>query len=343
MENLTLLQEAARRDGVDGRISSSLEEAAALLGEPADLEAALLEAISAADGTIERACRHILEAGGKRIRPMLVMLAHRAAAGRKEAPFDLAVACELLHNATLLHDDVIDEGEMRRGRSATRVVYGNAISVLAGDYLLVRTIELVSARGPRFLDSYMTTLKLLIDGELAQLQRRGKTDVTEYDYYRVVKGKTASLFGFAAWSGAAAGGADEENCAALRSFGTNVGTAFQLMDDVLDFTADPDVFGKNLYADIGEGKLTLPVILAAAKSDELKIRLKGLSDRESIFEDGARVIELIRNSGAIEETKVRARRHTDAAIDSLREISGLAGGPLRVLEELARALLSRGH
>ncbi len=343
MENLTLLQEAARRDGVEGRISSSLEEAAALLGDPAALEEALLEMIGGTAGTIERACRHILEAGGKRIRPMLVMLTHRAATGRDAPPIDLAVACELLHNATLLHDDVIDEGEVRRGRSATRVVYGNAISVLAGDYLLVRTIELVARRGPRFLDTYMETLKLLIDGELAQLQRRGKTDMSEADYYRVVKGKTASLFAFAAWSGAAAAGADERVCAALREFGTNVGVAFQLMDDVLDFTADPEVFGKNLYADIGEGKLTLPVILAASRCDELETLLGQLGHSQVASAKWDRVIELIGRSGAIEETRVRARRHTDVAIASLRVLEGLAAGPMRVLEELAGALLSRGH
>ncbi len=342
MDALALLKEVSRRDGVKGRIVEALDEAGRIIGEEADrLDDQLITACLGAPEGLSEACCQLIEAGGKRIRPTVCLLVFRAAGGQSPLPMDLAVACELLHNATLLHDDVIDEGELRRGRPAVRVVHGNAISILGGDYLLVRTVEMISKRGGRFIDLYTETMKQLIDGELVQLQRRGSTDTTESDYFRIIEGKTASLFRWASHSGALAAGMDEDRSEKLGQFGWHVGMAFQIMDDVLDFTADASQLGKNLLADIGEGKMTLPVILASKASSEITVLLDRLLKGEESEMIAPKVAELVHSTGAVEESKKRAAEHTERALNTISSLSGLDGNAVRVLDEITRALLDR--
>jgi octaprenyl-diphosphate synthase len=342
MDALALLKEVSRKEGVKGRIVEALDEASRIIGNEAELlDDKLIEACLGAPEGLAEACCQLIEAGGKRIRPTLCLLAFRAAGGQSPLPMDLAVVCELLHNATLLHDDVIDEGELRRGRPAVRVVHGNAISVLGGDFLLVRTVEMIAARGTRFIDLYTETMKQLINGELVQLQRRGSTATTEADYFSIIEGKTASLFRWASFSGALAAGIDEPRAKNLGQFGWHVGMAFQIMDDVLDFSADAAKLGKSLLADIGEGKMTLPVILAAQKSSEIVVLLDRMLEGEESDLIAPKVAELVHSTGAVAESKKRAAEHTEQALDTSASLSGLESNSVRVLDEITRALLER--
>ncbi|MDJ0766205.1 MAG: polyprenyl synthetase family protein [Myxococcota bacterium] len=342
MDALGLLKEISQRDGVEGPIVTALENAARLLGDEIEaFDSALIHACSDAPAGILEPCRHMMEAGGKRIRPMLCLVAFRAAGGADPLPTDLAIACELLHNATLLHDDVIDEGELRRGLPATRVVYGNAISVLGGDYLLTKTVEIVSKRDAAFMGIFLDTLHQIISGELTQLKRRGSIDTTDEEYFRIIEGKTASLFRFAAHSGTLAAGADPMQCRDLGDFGWHTGIAFQLIDDVLDFTADADRLGKSLLADISEGKMTLPVILASRTSETLRPLLKALASVEDAATVAPQISEAVRKTGAIEEARQRAATHTKLAVDALHRHNGLDQQAAQALEALVNSLLHR--
>jgi octaprenyl-diphosphate synthase len=342
MDALAILKEVSERDRVNGRIVEALDDAGRLIGGDIDrLEKRLIEVCDDAPGKLSDTCRHIIEAGGKRIRPMLCLLVYRAAGGADPCPVDLAVVSELLHNATLLHDDVIDEGEVRRGKPAARVVYGNAISVLGGDYLLVKTVEMVSKRGPDFVDFYVQTMHNLVGGELAQLRLRGSVDTTEEDYFRVIEGKTASLFRWAAYTGALAAEKDKSVSEQLGLFGWHVGVAFQIMDDVLDFTADPSQLGKTLLADIGEGKMTLPVILAGQVSPDVKALLDRLRRGEDPAEIASLMADLVSSTGAVVAVKKCAREHTDLALQALGTMDGLENESVRVLEGISRGLLDR--
>ena len=342
MDALAILKEVSRKDGVNGRIVEAVSDAAALLGEDSSsLDEMLIQACGDAPAGINEPCRSLFEAGGKRIRPMLCLLAFRATGGLEPLPLDLAISCELLHNATLLHDDVVDEGEFRRGRPAARVVYGNAVSVLGGDYLLVRTIEKVSKCGSKHMDFLVRTLRQLISGELAQLKRRGSIGTTEEEYYSIIQGKTASLFRWAANAGALAAGADDKLCQSFGQFGWHTGIAFQLVDDVLDFTADASELGKSLLTDISEGKMTLPVILAGRKSLELKTLLEQLLEGVDPAVVAPQVASLVKSTGAVAEARERAGNHTAKAIEALHSTSGLDSQAVGVLEKLSLALLER--
>ncbi len=342
MDAIALLKEVSKRDGVNGRIAAVLDEATRLVGKDVEvLDEAIVRACVDAPSGIFEPCRHIIEAGGKRIRPMLCLLVFRAAGGVKPLPMDMAVACEILHNATLLHDDVIDEGKMRRGLPATRMVHGNAISVLGGDFLLVKTVEIVSRRGPGFMDFFLQTMRRIIDGELTQLKLRGSTETTEEEYFHIIEGKTASLFQWTAYSGALAAGADKLVCEQVGRFGWHMGVAFQIVDDVLDFTAEAKQLGKNLLADISEGKMTLPVILAGRLSDEMQQILKELVRGGDAAILAPRIARLADSTGAIVEARDKAIEHTHLALQALDDVVGFDNAVVDILRDLASALLER--
>jgi octaprenyl-diphosphate synthase len=342
MDAIGILQQVSRRHGVDGRIADAMADAARLLGDGVDqMEARLLESTSAAPVDVQKVCRHILEAGGKRIRPAICLLSHRAVGGGDPLPVDLAVSCELLHNATLLHDDVIDEGDVRRGRPAARIVYGNAISILGGDYLLMRTVETVAARGPQFMKEYVETLRLLVEGEVIQLGLRGSIETTAEQYFGIIEGKTASLFRWASFCGALAAEADAQTCEGMARFGWHVGIAFQLIDDVLDLTADATRLGKSLLADIAQGKMTLPVILASAREEGLRPLLETLVAGEEPAAIAEQIAAIVTGSGAPAEVRGLATEHTDKALAAIGEVRGENREVVDLLADLARALLER--
>jgi octaprenyl-diphosphate synthase len=287
--------------------------------------------------------RHLFDAGGKRVRPLGLLLATACFGTIDSRARDLGAAAELVHMATLLHDDVIDDGDQRRGRQTSRRVWGNAVSVLAGDMLLVEALRLASTNALSSDDptwkELVATLGRLVDGEIIQLRGRLAVSLEETTYFEIVRGKTASLFEWALRAGARAGGASTTAIDALGRFGGSLGVAFQLVDDLLDYDGDAARTGKALFADLAEGKVTLPLIRAAASSSTVSVsalvaRVRG-GDEAAARELG----QFVRESGACELVRVLARTETDRA---LSELAVVPPGPARdALADVARGLAAR--
>lgn len=266
--------------------------------------------------------RHLLAQGGKRLRPICVALAAHIGEGFNEAARAYAIAVELVHNATLLHDDVVDLGARRRGADTARVIYGNAASIFGGDWLLVEALCRIQRTGDSaVLARMLEVIKEMVVAESMQLANRGKIDATTDDYFAVVDGKTASLFRWAMFAGARAGRANDEACEALVEYGRKLGVAFQLVDDVLDVAGDPEATGKSLLADLGEGKMTYPLLRAMERAPELSPLLEAASRGVEIGPDvAARVISMLRASGVVDESLALARKLCDEAITGLRPL-----------------------
>lgn len=269
---------------------------------------------------VQKAAHHLLDLGGKHLRPMCVALASKLGAGFGPAGRQLAVAVELVHTATLLHDDVVDLGERRRGAPAARTVYGNAASVFAGDWLLVEALRRVRvAKVDGLLDRMLSIIEEMILAESLQLERRGTLDGTIDEYFRVVEGKTAALFRWAMFAGARAGELDDSACAALETYGLHLGVAFQVIDDYLDFAGSSDVTGKSLFADLREGKLTYPVLLALSREPALRdVLAAAVRDEGDVPETAARAVAAsLERTGALHETRALALERVDRALASL--------------------------
>ncbi|MCB9654950.1 MAG: polyprenyl synthetase family protein [Deltaproteobacteria bacterium] len=223
----------------------------------------VLRNIKTPDDVVGRSAQHLLARGGKRLRPLCVGLSSRLGAGGfNAAARELAVAVELIHNATLLHDDVVDLGDRRRGHETARVVFGNAASIYSGDWLLIEALRRVhSAEVPGVLVRLLSTIDEMIAGEALQLARRDELVVDRDVYFRVIEGKTASLFRWATYAGARAGLLDEDEAECVGRYGENLGLAFQMIDDALDLKGDVSVVGKDLLADVREGKVTYPLLV----------------------------------------------------------------------------------
>ena len=289
---------------------------------------------------INQIAEHIVSAGGKRLRPMLVMLAGHACGGAGADHHQLAAIIEFIHTSTLLHDDVVDESDLRRGRSTANALWGNAPSVLVGDFLYSRSFQLMVE-----LDT-MAVMRILADttnriaeGEVLQLLHVHNPDTDEPAYLRVIERKTAVLFAAGTRLGALAAGADEALQQRLYDYGMNLGYAFQIADDVLDYTADAAELGKNLGDDLAEGKATLPLIHAIAHSDaQVAARLRGIiehGDAAAMPE----VLAAIRAAGSLDYSHSRAVEYADAAeraLDGLEETPALAA-----LRGLARYAVER--
>ncbi len=287
-----------------------------------------------------KAGQYILDSAGKRLRPMCTFVAAQLGPNPDAAMvLDVALAAELVHSATLLHDDVIDIGMERRGKPPARIVYGNAAAVLAGDFLLVRAIQFVHRhRRPDTLDRLMTVIEDMVNAEAEQLDRRGEPLFDEEAYMSIVRGKTASLFQWCLSQGAAAAGAGEDTVSALDTYGYHLGVAFQMVDDVLDVAGDPEETGKELFIDLREGKMTYP-FLVAAKRDT------GFADAVMTWLDGpedaspAPIVDRLQKTGAVEETRRVAAQHATLAMDA---ISALSEEPaFEVLETITQAALQR--
>ncbi|HRC56692.1 MAG TPA: polyprenyl synthetase family protein [Kofleriaceae bacterium] len=271
---------------------------------------------------INAAAHHLLDLRGKHLRPMCVALASRLGSGFSAAARQLALAVELVHTATLLHDDVVDEAVTRRGRPTARVTYGNAASIFAGDWLLVGALQRVRATEvPGLLDRMLAIIEEMIIAESHQLERRGRIDGSVEDYLRIIEGKTAALFRWAMFAGARAGGLTLEQENALEQFGLHLGVAFQAVDDALDYGGDVATIGKDPGADLREGKLTYPLIVALDREPRLSELLHALvADGEAPEATSAAVtsaVELVRRSGALEATRAFAQGHVELALEAL--------------------------
>jgi octaprenyl-diphosphate synthase len=339
---LSQLDASAVRGDRPEKAQAALQEVPNLAAELALLEAELTRATEDAEDTLRAAARHLVGSGGKRIRPTVTLLACGACGGELASSVPFACAAELTHSATLLHDDVIDDGPTRRGQPASRVLWGNAVSVLSGDWLLTRALEIVAAAPARSaaLPSLLATMRRLVEGEVLQLSLRGSFAATEQDYFDVVKGKTASLFGWSAAAGAWAAGVRGEIPEALVAFGEGIGTAFQLVDDALDYEADPALLGKRLGQDFAEGKATLPLIRAFQREPALRDRLRALVAGELDGEEvAADVIEVVRRTGGVEAARAVAREHTVLAMEALSRVPD--GPHRRAMADAARSLTDR--
>ncbi len=339
---LSQLDATADRGVRPERARAALADVPALPETLAALEEQLTQATRDAEEKLRAAARHLVSAGGKRIRPMVTLLACGACDGEMRAAVPFAVAAELTHSATLLHDDVIDDGPVRRGQPASRVIWGHAVSVLSGDWLLTRALEIVSAEPARSaaLPTLLATMRRLVEGEVLQLSLRGSFSATEKDYMDVVIGKTASLFGWAAAAGAWAAGMNGKVPEALVRFGEGVGIAFQLVDDALDYAADPKLLGKRLGTDLIEGKATLPLIRACEAEPRLRERLSGVVDGTVPAEAVAgEVIDVVKRVGGVDAARALAREHTGSAMAALEEVP--AGAHREALREAAQSLTER--
>ncbi len=263
---------------------------------------------------------HIIAAGGKRLRPMLTLCAARLCGYQGDRHVGLAACVEFIHTATLLHDDVVDESDLRRGAATANAVWGNQSSVLVGDFLFSRAFELMVVDGSlEVLRILSGASSVIAEGEVHQLVTTNDTETNEADYLEVIRAKTAKLFAAATELGAVVADRPEAERRTLETFGHNIGMAFQLIDDVLDYSAPQATLGKTVGDDFREGKITLPVILAFAAGDETSRRFwrRTLEDLEQKKGDLRRAINFMENTGALDATVERARHYGARAIDAL--------------------------
>jgi len=274
-----------------------------------------LESIASVDA-ITAIAQYIHSSGGKRVRPTLLLLCCRLFRSPGEMAIRLAAVIEMIHSATLVHDDVIDIAATRRGRPSANTVWGNHTSVLAGDWLYMQAFQLaLRERNFRVLDLLIGLTQLMVEGELLQLDRLRRIDISEADYMELVDRKTASLFSVAATLGAMAAGAPEEAENRLSEYGWNLGMAFQLADDILDFTAREKVLGKPVGNDLREGKVTLPLIYALEQATAEEKMLV-----ETVLKNGnyetvpfRRILEVVNRYEGIKRARERAQSFTEKA------------------------------
>jgi octaprenyl-diphosphate synthase len=269
---------------------------------------------------IPELAHHLIDSGGKRLRPMLAVAASRLCAYEGQGHIRTAAAIEFMHTATLLHDDVVDESDTRRGRKTARLLWGNQASVLVGDFLLGQAFRMLVDVGSlpvlRILSNAAATIA---EGEVMQLAAAKNTATTEDDYLAIINAKTAALFSAAAEVGAAISNRPADEQAALRSYGRNLGLAFQLVDDALDYSGDSAQLGKSVGDDFREGKITLPVILSFRRgnAEERTFWKRTIADGEIKDGDLEHAIGLMRRHKAIEATFERARTYGAVARDAL--------------------------
>ena len=300
---------------------ASLEPLLALVARDMDKvnEAILVRARSHVD-VIPDLTAHLVKSGGKRLRPMLTIATARMCAYEGNDHVKLATAVEFMHTATLLHDDVVDESILRRGEEAARMIWGNQAAVLVGDYLLGQAFKLMVETGSlQALRILAEAAAIIAEGEVLQLEAAHDTSTTEETYLTVIGAKTAALFAAAAEVGGVIAGRGKEECAALDLYGRNLGVAFQLIDDALDYHGSEDLLGKTVGDDFREGKVTLPVVLAYRRGSktERKFWQKTLEQNDLASGDFDKALALIKKHNAIEDTVERARHYTTIASDAL--------------------------
>jgi octaprenyl-diphosphate synthase len=285
---------------------------------------------------------HLIAGSAKRLRPLLTIAAARICGGRDDAGLKLAAAVEFIHTATLLHDDVVDSSQLRRGRVAAHLIWGAPSSVLVGDFLFARAFELMVGAGSMpALEILARASRVIAEGEVLQLTRAHDLDLSQEVYLDIIRAKTAELFAAAAEAGAVSAGARPDRARALRRYGQDVGLAFQLVDDALDYSGDSVTLGKNPGDDFREGKATLPLLLAMAGTGakEREFWTRTVDRRDQADGDFDRVCELMRQTGAIEATLDLAAGYAASAKAALSEFGANPWRP--ALEDLADFAVAR--
>ena len=271
---------------------------------------------------VEKIGHYIVESGGKRLRPLLVLLAANAIGYKGEKHIPLAAIIEFIHTATLLHDDVLDNSELRRGKDTANAKWGNAPSVLVGDFLYSRAFQIMVEIGSmEIMEVISNATNVIAEGEVLQLLNTKNPDTTEEAYMQVILGKTAMLFEAATESGAILADADKQEQEALRLYGLHLGTAFQLIDDVMDYLSSSEEMGKNVGDDLAEGKATLPLIHAMRAGTEDQRQLVRQAIRKGGLDDLQPIMDIVKATGAIEYTQDKAQQEADKAIAALDNIA----------------------
>ncbi len=287
---------------------------------------------------INQISHYIVSAGGKRIRPRLVLLFAEALGFTGPERFELAASVEFIHTATLLHDDVVDESSLRRGRKTANALFGNAASVLVGDFLYSRAFQMmVSVNRMRVLEVLADATNVIAEGEVLQLMNMHDPDLGVDDYLRVIRYKTAKLFEASARLGAVLAGAEpaiEEACA---DYGRSLGTAFQIVDDLLDYDGDTVTLGKNVGDDLREGKPTLPLLVAMSRCSEVERQLMRHAVEHGEPDRLDEILTIVRRTGALQATREAARAEADKARDALSALPASAAREA-LLELCARSV-----
>ncbi|SDM12116.1 octaprenyl-diphosphate synthase [Modicisalibacter muralis] len=296
------------------------------------IHAAVAEDFAAVDRTIlaqlgsrvplvENIGHYIIDSGGKRLRPLLVLLAARALGYAGDRHITLATLIEFMHTSTLLHDDVVDESSMRRGRETANEHWGNAPSVLVGDFLYSRSFQMMVEVGSmRVMEILSAATCTIAEGEVLQLTNIGNPEIDEAAYFETIQGKTAMLFEAASHSGAILADADKEQAEALRLYGRYLGLAFQLIDDLLDYQGDAGTMGKNVGDDLAEGKPTLPLIHAMNVGTPDQARLVRQAIRQGGLERLDDVLAIVRDTGGLDYTQARAEEMANLALAQLETL-----------------------
>ena len=319
LEELSIILGPPPAPDVSPSESSSIQARDPVATDMQRLDEVIRERLSSRVALIDQIAAYIISAGGKRIRPRLVLLVSQALGCSGPARHELAAVVELIHTSTLLHDDVVDESSLRRGRPTANATFGNAASVLVGDFLYSRSFQMmVSVKNMRVLEVLSEATNVIAEGEVLQLMNMHDPDLSVDDYLRVIRYKTAKLFEASAQLGAVLAGAEpavEEACA---SFGRSLGTAFQIVDDLLDYDGQASELGKNVGDDLREGKPTLPLLIAMERCTEEERLLMRTAVEQGSVEDLEPIVSIIRRTGALEATRDAARAEARRASDSLQ-------------------------
>ena len=289
------------------------------------VDAVIRDRLSSRVALIDQIAGYIVGAGGKRIRPRLVLLFSQALGFEGPERYELAAIVEFIHTATLLHDDVVDESALRRGRATANATFGNAASVLVGDFLYSRAFQMmVSVNRMRVLDVLADATNVIAEGEVLQLMNMHDPDLSVQDYLQVIRFKTAKLFEASARLGAVLAGASavvEEACA---SYGRSLGTAFQLVDDLLDYEGNSDELGKNVGDDLREGKPTLPLLVAMERATHAERMLMRHAIEQGELDKLPEILVIVRRTGALDATRDKARAEAEQARAALSALPSSA-------------------
>lgn len=264
---------------------------------------------------LRQASEHIIRAGGKRLRPRVVLLSYKAVGGNDiKRVVPLAVAVELIHTAALIHDDINDRSDTRRGRPTVNAMWGDSLALLTGDFIFTKLFSLIATYHSKIIQALADSCVAIVEGETLQMMGLGDMSMTEEVYLKIVGKKTASLFSACAGLGGIMAGGTERQITALRCYGFNLGMAFQIRDDLLDLVGKKDELGKPVATDMDQGKMSLATIFALKRSERAREIISS--------KDTAKVIPLLRDTGSIEYSMARARGYSEEAKEALSVLPG---------------------
>ncbi len=330
---------------LDRETEPSLEPMMALVASDMNqVNSVILDRMQSDIPLIPELAGHLIAGGGKRMRPMLTLAAAKILDYEGDRHFKLAAAVEFIHTATLLHDDVVDGSDLRRGKTTANLVFGNPATVLVGDFLFSRSFELMVEDGSlKVLKILSHASAVIAEGEVNQLTTQRKIDTSEDRYLDIIGAKTAALFAAASRISAVVAERDEETEMGLDAYGRNLGIAFQLVDDAIDYSSDSETMGKGVGDDFRDGKVTLPVILAYARGSDTERTFwkEAIVGHRTSDEDLAHATELLGQTGAINDTMSRARHYGQRAIDALGVFP--AGKAKAAMTEAVEFAISRAY